>query len=84
MTLEQQVRSIQTRQDFIAFLEALEADFLANRDGWTNANLSSFLEAMTAWSQDMEGFYDNTGEELAKLSPWRVLADVLMAARIYE
>ena len=46
--------------------------------------LASFLAAMSAWSEDMEGFYENSGEDLASLPPWRVLADILMAARVYE
>lgn len=84
MTLTERAQSIRSSEDFVAFLEALSADFATGRGRWTNADLPSFLEAMAAWSQDMDGFYASTGEDLTKVSPWRVMADMLMAARTYE
>jgi hypothetical protein len=84
MTLAERARSVRSREDLVAFLEALAADFTANRGTWTNTDLSSFLDAMAAWSEDMDGFYATGGEDLATVPPWRVLADILMAARIYE
>lgn len=39
---------------------------------------------MAAWTHDMLSCYRNTGQVLSELSPWRVCADILMAARIYE
>jgi hypothetical protein len=68
----------------VAFLDALKTDFAANQEIWKNNDLSSFLEAMAGWSRDMEGYYVALGEELARLPPWRVVADILMASRIYE
>lgn len=84
MTLAERARAVRTREDLVAFVEALAADYGNNQATWTNTDLASFLAAMSAWSEDMEGFYENSGEDLASLSPWRVLADVLMAARVYE
>lgn len=84
MTLAERARAVRTREDFVAFLGALNADFATNRGTWTNTDLASFLGAMAAWSEDMEGFYTNCEEDLAAVSPWRVLADTLMAARVYE
>jgi hypothetical protein len=40
--------------------------------------------AMAGWIHDMDGHYQNTGQNLSELPPWRVFADILMAARIYE
>jgi hypothetical protein len=84
MTLAERARAVRTREDLVAFVEALAADYGTNRATWTNTDLASFLAAMSAWSADMEGFYENSGEALASLPPWRVLADILMAARVYE
>jgi hypothetical protein len=84
MTLPERARSVRTRSDLVDFLRALEADFADNPEEWDNGDLASFLEAMAAWSADMEGFYLNSGEDLDALPPWRVLADILMAARAYE
>jgi hypothetical protein len=84
MTLAERARAVRTREDLVAFLESLSVDFAANRAARTNADLSSFLDATSAWSQDMEAFYENSGESLDSVAPWRVLADILMAARVYE
>lgn len=84
MTLAERARSVQTREDLAAFVAELKADLDANPGEWTNADLASFLEAMAAWIQDMEGYYENTGQKLSQLSPWKIVADVLMAARMYE
>jgi hypothetical protein len=84
MTLTERVRSVQTREDLVAFVADLKADLEANPAAWENGDLASFLEAMATWIQDMDGYYQNTGQELSELSPWKFFADVLMAARIYE
>jgi len=84
MTLAEAVRNVQTRDDFVRFLTKLQADLRDNRDQWANADLASFLEAMAAWVQDSEGFYQNTGQRAADLPPWRLFADILMASRMYE
>lgn len=73
------------RQSFITFLKLLHQDFLKNRTEWENANLDRFLEAMTAYTQDIQGYYDNTNQNVNADNPsWKVLADILMGAKIYE
>ena len=84
MTLAECARAVQTREDLAAFVAKLKADLDANPSEWTNADLASFLEAMAGWIQDMEGYYQNSGQRLSELSPWKIVADVLMAARMYE
>ncbi len=84
MTLAERAKSVQTRDDLAAFVAELKADFDAHRNDWTNAELKSFLEAMAAWIQDMDGYYRNTGQKMSDLPPWRILADILIAARMYE
>jgi hypothetical protein len=84
MTLAQRARAVRTREDLVEFIEALRADYGTGPVPWANADLESFITATSAWAADMEGFYDNAGEDLSTLPPWRVFADILMAARVYE
>jgi len=84
MTLAERTRAVQSREDLVAFIEALKADLEANRGDWANADLASYLEAMAAWIRDMNGYYQNTGQNLPELPPWKILADILMGARMYE
>ncbi len=77
--------SVTDRQTFIRFLEALHQDFLDNRQAWENKTLEDFLEALTRYTKDIQGFYDNTKQNInADQASWKVFADVLQGAKIYE
>lgn len=73
------------RQTFIQFLELFQGDLAKNPGDWENNTLSSFVEAMAAYTSDIQGFYDNTNQNInADLPSWKVFADILRGARIYE
>lgn len=84
MTLAERANAVRTRDDFVAFIEALRLDCSTNGTAWANPDLPSFLDAAGAWIRDSDGYYRNVGLDPATLSPWRLLADILMAARVYE
>ena len=84
MTLEERARAVQSREDLVALIHAMRSDLQAHPDRWENPDLASFLEAMAGWTDDLPGFYANTGQEVETTSPWRLIADLLMASRIYE
>ena len=75
---------VTTREDLAAFVSLLLEDCEANADEWQNSDLPSFLEAMAAWIQDMDRYYDAERLDMEKLTPWRLIADILEASRIYE
>lgn len=79
-----QLESIQTREELSDFVLALVQDFMDNRDNWENQDLFTFLEAVSAWIKDMDGFYANQGKELPHNVPWKIFADILFVARNYE
>lgn len=84
MNLEDLAVTVRTRDDLARFVLRLKDDLLANPQKWENRDLSPFLEAMAGWIADMEGYYKNTGQDLDSLPPWRIVADMLMGARVYE
>jgi hypothetical protein len=84
VTLAEQANAVETREDFVAFVGALKADFDADGAQWQNTDLASFLDAMAAWTQDMDGYYRHTGQKLSDVPSWRVLADILVGASMYE
>lgn len=80
---------VKDRQSFIRFLQLLQKDFEENKSDWENQDLGSFLEAMTRYGEDIEGYYQNlakqTGEKINPDAPtWRVFADILRGAKVYE
>lgn len=73
------------RQSFIKFLDLLHKDFLENPDEWENKNLDDFLEAMTRYTEDIQGYYDNTKQNVNADQPdWQTFADIFRGASIYE
>jgi hypothetical protein len=84
MTLVEQALSVRTREEFVGFLVAVSNDLKAHPGHWTNNDLAAFLEAMAAWGEDMAGYYANRGEDVSNVSPWRIMTDLIVAARTYE
>jgi hypothetical protein len=47
--------------------------------------LESFLDALAAFAGDMHGYYANVRSGVnCDTASWRVFADTLLAARVYE
>lgn len=82
--LHEQVAEIQTRADLVAFVEALRADLKMRPEKWENATLESFLGALASWTEDMDGYYQNKGQEAPQSPTWKTFGEMLAAARIYE
>ena len=73
------------RKSFIEFLELLKQDFADNPQNWENKNLSGFLEALCSYTTDIQGYYDNTKQNINADSPsWTTFADIFKGARVYE
>ena len=76
---------IADRQTFIRFLDLLRKDFLENRKEWQNKSIDDFLEAMTRYTEDIQGYYDNTNQNIDANKPsWEIFADILKVSKIYE
>jgi hypothetical protein len=79
-----QVNSIRSRADFVSFIYALSKDLHDNPQRWENDDLESFLKALAAWIEDMDGFYKNQGLPVPSQLDWKILGDIFMAATMYE
>lgn len=74
-----------TKEDFINSVEALEADVRANPDKFENLTLDSFLSAVSRYAQDVQGYYNNTGQNVdAEVPNWKLFSDILHGASVYE
>jgi hypothetical protein len=78
------VSGISSRADLVEFIRELAIDLLDQPDVWENASLESYLEALAAWTQDMDGYMANAGRTTPAEPSWRVFGEMLIAARIYE
>lgn len=76
--------NVNSKADFIAFIESLVQDLKMNRSEWENKNLEDYLVAIASWTDDMEGYYINTNQPVPENVPWKIFADILIAAKMYE
>jgi hypothetical protein len=84
MTLAEHNNSIRSREDLVGFVRALGKDLRDDPSSWENVSLERFLDAMGAWMEDMDGYYLNQGKPVPQQPDWKVMGDILMAAKIYE
>lgn len=84
MELNKKIENLNTKEDFVRFLELLAQDFRNNPNDWGNKSVESFLEAAASWTEDMEGYYQNTNSLIPQNINWNVFANILMAAKMYE
>ncbi|MEC7119708.1 MAG: hypothetical protein VXW65_07385 [Pseudomonadota bacterium] len=79
------VPTIQTREQFQHFLALLAEDYKANDQERERADVALFLEALAAYSKDIDGYYKNTNQQVnASVPSWRVFAEMLCGACVYE
>jgi hypothetical protein len=77
--------SIQTREHLAQFVMQLRNDLINQDNKWENDDLISFLEALSAYLQDIPGYYKNNDIQIdPDECSWRLFADALLGARIYE
>mgnify|MGYP001428781202 FL=1 len=73
------------RQTFIKFLDLLRQDYLTNPESWENKTLPDFLGALSAYAEDIQGYYDNMKQDVNADQPnWQTFADIFKGATIYE
>ena len=84
MDLKTKVDSVGSRDDFVAFVDALRHDLAAHPEEWQNRTLDDFLEALSAWVQDMDGYYQNKRLPMPTSPNWKHVAEMMLAAKYYE
>jgi hypothetical protein len=77
-------KTINSRQDFVLFLQGLSKDLSQNPSDWENDTLERFIEAMAAWVNDMDGYYKNLNAPIPENVDWKILGQILLAATMYE
>lgn len=82
--LEQMANRVQTRDDFIRFVRELNEDRNSASREWGNDDLPKYLDAVAAWTEDMDGYFLNNGQPVPQQPDWKLFATILFAARVYE
>ena len=70
---------------FIKFLDLLRKYFLHNPESWENNTLPDFLEALSAYTKDIQGYCDNIKQNVNADKPdCTTFTDIFKRATIYE
>lgn len=75
--------AVHSRETFCAFLEGLAGRVRAGSPV-PNDTLDSFLGGVAGWAADMDGYFQNRGEEVPAEPSWQLLAHLLAAGLVYE
>lgn len=78
------VHNIKDRDDFIKFVGELVCDLRDRPDTWENTDLMSYLEALLAWVEDMDGWEKNLNFDTTKMNVWQLMAHILYGSKMYE
>lgn len=81
---EKKINEIINKEDFVSFVESLITDLNNNPSKWTNKTLLEYLEGIASWTEDMEGYYEYKNIPVPKDVDWKVFANILIAAKMYE
>ena len=79
------VYSMDSRSDLVQFIYALQNDLNQHPENWENSDLQTYLGALAAFLADADGYYRNKKVDVdADVPSWRLLADSLQAASVYD
>jgi hypothetical protein len=84
LALHEMAERIQDRADLVQFLRALSRSRTQRPERWENQDLPAFLDALAAWTEDLDGYFESRGEAIPQNPSWKLLATMLLAARVYE
>ncbi len=73
-----------SRDDFIAILNNLSRDNRCCNNEWENKDISSYLEAIASWVEDMDGYFENMNLDMPENIDWQFIATLFQVGKIYE
>lgn len=85
MDLYDQIKTVQSRADFVAFVNAMLRLYLDSPEQWgRNQDIESFLSATKASAVSIDRLYENRDEHFPPNATWRLFAEILWMATDYE
>ena len=82
--INEQLNKITTREDLYDFLKILIDDPRTKNGKWFNSELESYLEGISGFVNDLEGYYKNRNEEYPKDINYKLIAEILLSGLYYE
>lgn len=84
MKINEMIENVKSKEDFISFINRLSKDNQINNDEWVNKDILSYLEGVSSWVEDMDGYYKNMKLDVPINIDWRFIATLFYVGKIYE
>lgn len=84
MKINEMIENVKSKEDFISFINRLSKDNQINNDEWENKDILSYLEGVSSWVEDMDGYYKNMKLDVPINIDWRFIATLFYVGKIYE
>ena len=81
MDITDLAQSVESKEDFIIFLQQLQRSLINNPEEWENPELGKYLDAMEAFLSDSN---EKSLNKIDFTPSWSLFAKILIAASIYE
>lgn len=79
------LQTMETKDDFDAFLALLLLDLEENSEFWQNQDLFDFIGGLAAYARTPGGYLQDEGVAIDVAKPsWRLFADMLCGARSFD
>lgn len=78
------INGVHSKEDFMNFLAELQLDKEQNSEEWKNDEITSYLEGISSWVDDMEGYFNNMHIDMPTDIDWRFIATLFYVGKIYE
>ena len=82
--LHEWAHRVSSKDELAAFAAEVARQVQAGQARVDNDRIDVYLEAMSAWLADSDGYYHATGVDGAGVAPWARMAAALVAALVYE
>ena len=82
--LHNSFEQVDSKESFLKFIHALIKDYKNNPNDWQHITVDNYLEAIAAWTADMNGYYKGMNIPVPEHIDWKIFAHILMAASVYE
>ena len=84
MDLHAEADRVGSREQLVRFLGLLLEDHRQRPESWATGDLESYLDGLAGWAEDVDGYFENRGELISSVSPWRLAAMMFVAAKYYD
>lgn len=78
------INDVNSKEDFMNFLAELRRDKEQKSEEWENNEITSYLEGICSWVDDMEGYFNNMHIDMPTDIDWKFIATLFYVGKIYE